>query len=63
MVEPIYVLFAFLIGILVGLIIADHIVFGSFGPWFSHFRKAKKILNQPCPHGWENWDDCPDCCH
>lgn len=17
----------------------------------------------PCPHGHEDWDDCPDCCH
>jgi hypothetical protein len=16
-----------------------------------------------CPHGWEDWNDCPDCCH
>lgn len=16
-----------------------------------------------CPHGWSDWDECPDCCH
>lgn len=18
---------------------------------------------EPCPHGYQDWDDCPDCCH
>lgn len=20
-------------------------------------------VNKKCRHGYENWDDCPDCCH
>ena len=23
----------------------------------------KKEENPPCPHGYSNWDDCPDRCH
>lgn len=56
------VLVIFGLGIVVGLIIADLIVFGSFGPWFSHYRKVRPV-DKPCPHGWEDWNDCPDCCH
>ena len=26
-------------------------------------RKSKDEKITPCPHGHENWDDCPDCCH
>lgn len=24
---------------------------------------ADKIGPRPCPHGYEDWDRCPDCCH
>jgi hypothetical protein len=26
--------------------------------WLIKPREAR-----PCSHGYENWDDCPDCCH
>lgn len=29
---------------------------------FTEPNRDKKI-NTPCPHGHEDWDDCPDCCH
>jgi len=22
-----------------------------------------KLKNKPCPHGYEDWSDCPDCGH
>lgn len=28
-------------------------------------RSQETILkvNRQCPHGYEDWDKCPDCCH
>lgn len=25
--------------------------------------KEFELEQSKCPHGYENWDDCPDCCH
>jgi hypothetical protein len=25
--------------------------------------EKKPEVKRPCPHGFDNWDDCPDCCH
>lgn len=26
-------------------------------------QRKSEGYSEPCPHGYENWDDCPDCCH
>lgn len=26
---------------------------------YDEYERKKK----ECPHGYESWDDCPDCCH
>ncbi len=26
----------------------------------TQYRFPSKV---PCPHGFQDWDDCPDCCH
>ena len=26
-------------------------------------REEKIIEVRCCPHGYKDWDDCPDCCH
>lgn len=49
------IIFGLLLGFSLGWFIAEllrHIVLGP------HYIKPV-----PCPHGWENWDDCPDCSH
>jgi hypothetical protein len=47
------------------------LILGGFGAmviWFI-FRVAsslwprKPMGSHPCIHGYEDWDDCPDCCH
>jgi len=46
-------------------------LFLAFIGWYligradGYVNAMRKIENDPvkCPHGHEDWDDCPDCCH
>lgn len=46
----------FLLGVTIGLIVANNLVDGEL------MRKTK-TQDQPCPHGWVYWEDCPVCSH
>ena len=35
---------------------------GSEWYWGERFVAAEEEPT-PCPHGYEDWDDCPDCRH
>lgn len=42
----------------------------SVGMLFMYTRMLYLWMQEPqvkkvttCPHGFEDWDDCPDCCH
>lgn len=28
-----------------------------------HLRVTAPVTNPRCPHGFHDWDNCPDCCH
>jgi len=35
-----------------------------FGFALSYFlQKEIKDMSSECPHGYRDWDLCPDCCH
>lgn len=42
----------FIVGMLVGF------VAGSFKE-----KESTPVVGEPCPHGYDDWGDCPDCCH
>lgn len=31
--------------------------------WDPAIRWKERNQPKPCPHGYEDWDYCPDCCH
>jgi hypothetical protein len=40
-------------------------VFGLFAAYWSaaHTQSGPKEAGKSCPHGYLNWDDCPECRH
>jgi uncharacterized protein YacL len=50
---PIVIILWAMAGVVVGLVVA--ILIDTFRP--------KKQTSVPCPHGHEDWGDCPDCSH
>jgi hypothetical protein len=30
---------------------------------YSMSHPVPRSLKKQCPHGYEDWDECPDCCH
>ena len=56
-------LFYFLLGMLARMI------YDSLLRFIEHYYEMKDIYDahqrklNACPHGWEDWDNCPDCRH
>lgn len=43
-------------------VMANDVVFSDTAKVAKKLGK-KKEENPPCPHGYSDWDECPDCCH
>ncbi len=43
-------------------VMANDVVFCYTKKYAKRLRYNKKA-ESPCPHGYSDWDDCPDCCH
>ena len=53
---PIILWTLFILGMVTGFILATLL-------WFYTQREPKKTQAIPCPHGHEDWNDCPVCGH
>jgi len=53
------------IWMVVGFVFMLGVSMGYIWGWVDREKDAFRWSEEqkPCPHGWEDWDDCPDCRH
>jgi hypothetical protein len=56
-------LFLFTLGVLATLIVQG--IISQLEMYHTMKEKLEEFerKNNACSHGYEDWDDCPDCCH